>query len=88
MPPHLLHAPDLRIHQVGDGYLASREGTGAIHRLNGAAALVLELCGTGVTAEEVAAAMQNRFKLSAAQCRRVRETIDGLLRSGLIVESK
>jgi Coenzyme PQQ synthesis protein D (PqqD) len=87
MPPLLRHAADLRIHPVPDGYIASRTSTGAVHRLNGTAALVLELCGGGVSVDEVVALMQARFRLSAAGRRSVRDLVDGLLRSGLVVVS-
>ncbi len=67
-----------------DGCAVYDGGRREIHYLNHTASAILELCGTGVVAEEIAEALQTLFDLPAAPSQDVETCITDLVQKGLI----
>lgn len=81
MAARLTRAPDLQIHPVPNGYVVRRAATGAVHHLNAAAALLLELC-QGDAAADVPAVVARATGLPAAE---IQLALDDLVRTGLVI---
>jgi hypothetical protein len=85
MAEHLRQAPDLRIHTVESGYVVRNVATNAVHQLNGTAALMLELCTGDATADQIVADVQQTFALSARQLPGIRQALEALINTGLVL---
>ncbi len=85
MAEHLRQAPDLRIHTVENGYVVRNVATNAVHHLNGTAALMLELCTGDATADEIVVDVQQTFGLKTRQLPDIRQALDELIRTGLVL---
>ena len=70
--------------EVVDGYVIYDEAKDRVHFLNPTAAIVLELCTGGLTALEIAEAVEQTFSLSQTPTGTVFDCLASLLSEGLI----
>lgn len=81
---HFQKKQGLEMHAVGDQIVVYEAGTDIVHYLNPSAAMVLEFCDGNHSPTDIAAAMQEAYKLSSCPLGEVDVCLVDLQKSGLI----
>lgn len=74
----------LEITDVPDGRVVYQASRDKVHYLNPTAIIVLELCGSGQSADEIASFLQDAYNLSEPPIESVHTCMQSLLTEGLL----
>jgi len=81
----LMHANDLEIHEVPDGYIVYQKQRDRVHHLNTTAAIIFELCDGTHQLEDVIERVAKLYELDSSAHGDIRATLDSLVQEGLIL---
>jgi Coenzyme PQQ synthesis protein D (PqqD). len=81
---HPRQADGLEINEAANGYVIFDSGRDRIHYLNHTAVLILELCNGELSAEEIAAFLQEAYSLPDAPMAEVQAYVLRLTEEGLV----
>jgi len=74
----------LEVHEVPDGYIVYQGARDNVCYLNKTAAVVFEMCDSGLAADDVVARVARLYDLGAAAHDEIRACIDSLVKEGLL----
>lgn len=85
MGSHYALAEDVELIAAEDGYVVYQPSRDQVHHLNAAAALILELCTSGHSSDDIAPLVQEAFGLEALPTVEVADVLAMLAAQEIIV---